>query len=537
MKISSLKDMRFGQNKQVLKVYAGSSLVWDRNNLPPDSTFPPSAIYAWDYDSPFGPREPAVGDRTLQNAVETTTENPLSSPNCSVIPFDYDEANPPLSRVSIIGADDSAIQAFSGWFRIDELFQDQFDDNYVYLCELSINGYGFPTFSDVFEQGYGDLLFGFQKELDGPAGYKAFPTVWVRPGGEPPSGGDYRKLELTNPEGYFIGLDGGGWIPWNVSYSYGRLIFTIGDKSLENIPVIWKPKYWNFGGSPNQQSDGSYLISGGTYIDSIALHDVSNTFPRGTETCGRYVSLEDDLFLIWDFNKTGTSSVTGQSLSFESCPAGLNPITWEGDGGPSDKDGDLVSVAPILPDQIASCFLRNKKWTPDFTIAADCKGLSFNYIYNDGFGIPNPGVLLGCWVDNSDRFYLYIETEAGGGLNQSRIVATLWDSNSGEIADQWFSSYSEESVNPSIKHYARITTDTDSEWNVFVCDVQCEASVVKSFSNDKSLTFSCPDVRYQNRKFVSINKTEQRYEQNIRQITIDKVAFWVNPDVPNPSVP
>ena len=506
--------------------------MWDRNNLQPDEGFPPSAIYAWNYDNPSDSQAAVVGNTPLVNAVNTTTEvSALSPPLCCEFALD---AIYPTSKVSIPNLRDNEVQGFSGWFKIASGFNNKpSDENFVYLCEVAIDGAGFPLFSGDLDQGYGDLLFGFQKVLSGPSGYKAFPTVWVRPGGVPP----YRKVELPNPEGHLLGMDGASWIPWNVGYSYGNLVFTIGNKSLRNIPVIWKPKYWNFGGSEDPLPDNSYLISKGVYIDSIALHDVSNNFPTESETCGRYHYLKDDIFLIWDFNKTGISDKTGQSLAFESCPVGLNPDTWYGDGAPSDADGKLRTLEPILPDQKRSCFLVGQKWTPDIEIGADCKGLSFNYVYNDGLSQANPGVLLGCWVELSRRFYLYIETESVGP-SQSKIVATLYDSTSDEVADSWVSvDYSEETVNPSVIHYAKIYTDDDDRWDVYTCDVEFEAGVVKTIRSQKALTFYCPEVKYQNRVFVGLNKTDQRYERAVRSITIDKVAFWVNPETPSPYVP
>jgi hypothetical protein len=49
-KISSCQSIKFGENTDVLKVYAGQDLVWDSGVVPPVTEFPPSAIYAWDFD-------------------------------------------------------------------------------------------------------------------------------------------------------------------------------------------------------------------------------------------------------------------------------------------------------------------------------------------------------------------------------------------------------------------------------------------------------------------------------------------------------
>ena len=556
MKISSFQKIQFGLNKTVYKVYSGENLVWDSGNLPPETEFPLSAVFAWDYDEGSDSDDwvkPKVGTRDLFAPVVCSTNNPFSPENCSELVYDFDPITPYISIANLNSDEMKKVSAVSGAFRLNtQEFPNPGwaggDNCYLAMLDYSTAG-GTPGAGTAYPFG---ILFGFEVRPPSSSvrGYFDLrPRVW--------------KLNIDSDnyqyEPWDISYDGSKatvqedqWFTWSLNFALDHWNFYIGSgepAKLENIPSSI-PAYMEkilFGGDPVQNTDGNYYVSRGCSQDNIALHDITNDFIVPTDTCSRYGSLigdspgspDDPLIIIWDFNKPGEDA-------FESCSEYyLGSIASKG----CNANGSCTIADPILPDQIQSCRLQNTLWMPDGgqNWNAD-KGMSYFFQYNDG-GVP--GCLHAVFRDQSERFYLFFETvwdaTAEFGKNLFPQV-TLYDTFSAtpDVPDTIFVDRTQDgSMTTGDRFYVEISnkplfggTVTDDDFYFLVGTTYWDAGKIAFLNPMKEIHFKCLDVNWGNSvgraDFVSINRTELggRFGTlpNGRDITVDKLAFWADPD-------
>ena len=547
-KISSCQSIKFGASTDVLKVYAGSSLVWDSGIVPPVTEFPPSAIYAWDFDVVVSSDEtdyvlPKVGSVSLQLPVLVTESDPFSGIRSGTLEYgtDFsDDRYPPVANLN--STQMNSVKAISGSFRIDPNGfpnPDWANGDFLYLCAIRLNDGGVNNSE-------GDILLGFELVTASPpvrGDWDLVPQVWRNASGAwVKSTFPYDTVRVTE----------GDWFVWRARYEAQNLNFTIENRvnataRIENIPTYWGQilEKFEFSGTITPDSNGLTAVSTNCSWDNLALHDISfqSNDPQPL-TCERYAKYfvpqsgsTDDLFLIWDFNQTGEDA-------FQSCQEiNFGQLVTLG----CNANGSCQQVAPILPDQYYSCGLNKTLWTPDAGISADHRGLSYYFSYN-GDDNEWPGVVLGSWL-GGDRFLLIIETVYDSLTvtkpRGTKLVASmydLFDPVSPEVPVETFSTGEQSELNsPSNRFYVSISNrknsfedaDDDDDWYVTFGEASFSFGEVQFLDKPKELSFRSVGVNWQNNTFVSLNKTPQGYEANPegRNITIDKVAFWVNPDV------
>jgi hypothetical protein len=558
-KISSCQSIKFGENTDVLKVYVGDTLVWDSGVVPPVTEFPPSAIYAWDFDivdqNPPSDVEgldlvmPKVGDQALQLPVLATLDNPFSGIRSGTLLYGstYDDQHF-VPQVGLNSTEWQDVKALSGSFRIDP--QDfpnpgWGSQEFFYLACIRFNS------GSVFNTFRGDILLGFQLTFpDAPVrgDWDLIPTVWRSGAFNSPSTAWIKSTVPYNT----VRVTEGQWFTWHAKYEKDNLSFTITNQSADTARVQNISTYWGqlidkveYSGT-NATSDGEYFNSGNCSWDNLALHDISfgSNDPQPL-TCERYSKYfvpqsgdEDDLFIVWDFNQSGADA-------FKSCS---EVIFGDYLNMGCNLNGSCELVDPILGDQYKSCRLNKTLWTPDDVIAADHRGLSYWFTYNGDTNI-YPGVVLGAWM-GGDRFLLVIET-VYDSLNVTvpkgtRIVASiydLFDTVTPEVPIEQYSSLADrtEFNGPTDRWYVQISNRQnwgleardEMDWYIYMGQARYNYGQVQLLEATKELSFSSTAVNWGNNKFVSLNKTPQGYEVNSdgRNITIDKVAFWVNPDV------
>lgn len=556
-KISSCQSIKFGASTDVLKVYAGSSLVWDSGVVPPVTEFPPSAIYAWDFDVVTSSDEtdyvlPKVGSVNLQLPVLITEADPFSGIRSGTLAYgtDFsDDRYPPVANLN--STQMSSVRAISGSFRIDE---QEFPNpgwangDFLYLCAIRLNDGGVNNSE-------GDVLLGFELVTASPpvrGDWDLVPQVWRNASGAWVKGTfPYATVRVTE----------GDWFTWHAKYEANNLNLTITNKSgatarVENISTYWYSliEKFEFSGTITPDSNGLTAVSTNCSWDNLALHDVSfqSNDPQPL-TCERYAKYfipesgaEDDLFIVWDFNRTDIDPNNGLSNAWQSCEEiSFGSIV----SGRCNANGSCEQVAPMLPDQYYSCRLNKTLWTPDNGIAADHRGLSYWFSYN-GDDETWPGVVLGSWL-GGNQFLLVIETVydalTATKPRGTRIVASiydLFDPISPEVPIEQWSGNEETELNnsSSSRFYVQISNRANSmspsssdsrDWFVEMGQAYFTNGQVQFLEKTKTCGFSSVGVNWDNNTFVSLNKTPQGYEVNSggRDITIDKVAFWVNPDV------
>lgn len=557
-KISSCQSIKFGENTDVLKVYVGDTLVWDSGVVPPVTEFPPSAIYAWDFDvvdqslpdavEGNDLKLPKVGDKELQLPVIATLSNPFSGIRAGTLLYGstYDDGDF-VPQVRMNSTEWQSVKAVSGSFRIDpQEFPNPGWSNgdFLYLGHIAFNS---GAVAGTFK---GDILLGFELATPSPAvrgTWDLVPTVW-RAGDLNAASSNW--IKATNPM-VRLRVTEGDWFTWHAAYKQDNLMFTITNKTGDTARVDNIDTYWGqlidrieFSGS-DAPNDGTYYNSGNCSWDNLALHDISfqSNDPQ-PQTCERYAKYfipqsgaEDDLFVVWDFNQPGDDA-------FNSCSEVLFGQTLSmGCNG----NGSCGLVDPILGDQYKSCRLNQTLWTPDNVIAADHRGLSYWFTY-DGDSDEFPGVVLGAWL-GGERFLLVIETVYDSFTatkpRGTKIVASiydLFDTVNPEVPIEQYSSPEETELNgPTDRWYVQINNRQnwadeardENDWYIAMGQASYNYGQVQFLEKRKELSFSSAAVNWNNNSFVSLNKTPQGYEVNSdgRNITIDKVAFWVNPDV------
>ena len=549
-KISSCQSIKFGKNTDVLKVYVGDTLVWDSGVVPPVTEFPPSAIYAWDFDVVVSSDEtdyvlPKVGTKNLQLPVLITETAPFSGIRSGTLEYEsiFDD-NRFLPQVSMNSTEWQSVKALSGSFRIDpQEFPNPGWSNgdFLYLGHIAFN-YG--AVAGTFK---GDILLGFELATASPAvrgDWDLIPTVWRA---NAPSA---EWVKSTVPYDT-VRVTEGDWFTWHAAYNQDNLMFTITNNTgstarVDNIATYWGQliERIEYSGT-NAVSAGGYFNSGNCSWDNLALHDISfqSNDPQ-PQTCARYAKYfipqsgaEDDLFVVWDFNQPGDDA-------FNSCS---EVLFGQSLGMGCNGNGSCELVDPILGDQYKSCRLNQTLWTPDNVIAADHRGLSYWFTY-DGDSDEFPGVVLGAWL-GGERFLLVIETVYDSFTatkpRGTKIVASiydLFDTVNPEVPIEQYSSPEETEFNgPTDRWYVQINNRQngadeardENDWYIAMGQASYNYGQVQFLEKRKELSFSSVAVNWGNNSFVSLNKTPQGYEVNSdgRNITIDKVAFWVNPDV------
>lgn len=562
-KISSCQSIKFGKDTDVFKVYAGADLVWDSGIVPPVTEFPPSVIYAWDFDvvDQGTPSDvegndlmlPKVGGKKLELPVVATLADPFSGIRSGTYEkgatSDDTDADF-LPQVRMNSTEWQSVKALSGSFRIDNPNSPNpsfwANGEFLYLSCIQFNSGGINNFK-------GDILLGFELVTASPPArgtWDLLPTVWRTGDGV---GLDWIK---ANDPYNTVRVVEDEWFSWHAKYDRNNLNLTITNKAgstarIENISTYWDNllEKIEFSGS-SEKTNGNYFNSGGCSWDNLALHDISFQ-PNDPQpsTCERYSkyflpesSPGDDLFTVWDFNQTGTDPANGVSLAFRGC--GL------GDGMQCDGNGSCEQVAPILPDQYHSCRLNKTLWTPDYGIAADHYGLSYWFTYNN---TTTPGVVLGSWL-GGNRFLLIIDTVFENptkplGTKIRASVYDLFDTVTPEVpVEQHFSPEQSEFTSPTDRYYVHINNSLnlnngsgqpaidDTDWYVFMGRASFSYGQPQYIDGYKELHFSSVAVNWDNNLFVSLNDMSQEYIDKLipfsrpQDITIDKTAFWVNPE-------